>query len=258
MLKAFQKTAATILFTSLSLIAWSQNRDENWPMHKFIESDTAADEMPWKEYFKSGNLYAQGPLVKYNTHQVSQDNQAIVKTIYRRTGQWTVYYDSTISTIRSKGKYLDGMKNGEWEIFDHSGVLTAKYFFVDDIIKTHIDIDASGRGENIIERDDLAIFVMLYPTLLMLFWTIPLMIIRPITNIITWNKIYKTKHVPMMSHLSNGGMDVHLYAVLIFWWLIKDDDSVRVARQKWIANVVCVTSLVTLAIYLTLIFLSGK
>ena len=62
----------------------------------------------------------------------------------------------------------------------------------------------------------------------------------------------------MMSHLNNGGMNVHLYAVLIFWWLIKDDDSVRVARQKWIANVVCVTSLVTLAIYLTLIFLSGK
>jgi len=76
---------------------------------------------------------------------------------------------------------------------------------------------------------------------------LPVAFIRPMVNLKLWNKIYKTKYVLGATTFRKGETNAQFYAMLIFWWLKDTDDNLEIKREKKIANIVCLISILMAA-----------
>ena len=65
---------------------------------------------------------------------------------------------------------------------------------------------------------------------------LPISLIRIVWNIITYNEINGTGYIPLFQNWQKGGNSVNMYCTFIFWWTLKDSDSITIKQCKKIAK----------------------
>src|SRR5688572_25086813 len=131
-----------------------------WP-YSTDYAQTAADAKEGVDHYESGNLFARGPITATGETRIVNGNtrKEETYTLYERSGQWTIYYDSAVSIVKSTGPYDAGKKNGLWKVFDKKGRLKAEYVFVDDFVKIHAEFNESGERRTIVYLSDATVWV---------------------------------------------------------------------------------------------------
>lgn len=236
---------------------------KDWPSTTVSLSSEDSNQSEELEHYESGYVFAQGSLKKSGFRKVvklTEDEGQVNDTIYDyfRVGIWTVYYDSTIKIVKSRGEYVDGKKNGLWKRFNKQGELCSEYVFVDDLIKTQIEIGRDGKRNVILNRSGVAIFFLNNKFLLFMLGLLPIVGIRSFWNIVVWNKIYRTNYIPGFTKFKKGEFNANFYSVIIFWWFKSDGDDSEIRMFKKIGNWISILSLFIFGVFVTLMSLASE
>lgn len=198
-----------------------------------------------KEFYCDSNIHAEGPVFISNvTSYINPDNSKGISKEYHKTGYWKVYFDSYDKIIRSEGSYKNGKMDGLWIIYYPNGKHNHEIIYSDDIIKQHTEIDESGKRTLIESNTDTTIFLIKNKSSLIILVLIPLMIVRPIVNIITYNKLNKTQYIPMFQNWQKGGWAVGLEMIMTFWWMPRKHETKEIKNYILSANIICFISVI--------------
>jgi hypothetical protein len=214
-----------------------------------------------EEFYCDGALHATGSLVRLKSEHIiyaNESNRRALVTEYIRDGVWKVYYDISPQTIRSEGNYADGMKEGIWNIYSIDGNIKYRIDYRNDVIKTKTEVDSKGNRNTLISKSDVEIFVGMNKVLLLLIGLIPITGFRITYNIKVYNKIYNTHYIPFLQDFQKGGSQVNLMCTVVFWWLIKADDTKSVVSYKKNANAISLFSIVCCIGVMLLLSLYGS
>lgn len=198
-----------------------------------------------KEFYCDGNIHAEGhvvvsEIIRYKT----QDNKDGIDINFGKEGNWKVYYDSYDKIIRSEGNYKNDKRDGAWTIYYPNGSHNHEIIYVDGIIKKHTEIDETGKSTILVSNSDTTIFIIKNESLLMFLLLFPLMLVRPVFNIITYNKVNKTNYIPMFQNWQRGGWSVGLEMVMTFWWMPRKHENKSVRNYIKIANTICIITII--------------
>lgn len=250
-----------ILFLiSVSNLTFGQDKSD-WPSSEYEYISEDPDEKEGFEYYKSGHLYARGPLTISGSRdvvKVSESRRQVKEMVYHRSGLWTIYYDSIASIVLCIGEYTDNKKNGLWKVFDKRGGLLSEYTFYKDIIQSQIEFDEFGKRNVIVSRSNRTVFLLRNEILLFFLGLLPIVGVRSFWNIVVWNSIYKTNYIPGFGKFIVGELNANVYCMLIFWWLYRDTDSNKVRTFKKIGNWISGLSLLIFGLFITFLTMYGE
>jgi antitoxin component YwqK of YwqJK toxin-antitoxin module len=259
-----KKNLLCILLTAFTFSTFATNNFNNWPINRvfIVENDDSVDfhlifdlkvifeVLPngqGHEYYESGNLRAEGALIKGKTtsHSVSyadkDTTEIIYSTEYVREGLWCVYFDSKDTILKSKGRFKHGVKDSTWIIYSRKGKPEYEYFFYKGQVMRKCRFD--GRtGEKILmnEISKLNVFVLNNEGW-MIILLLSLMGIRVLWNRIIYNMVNGYHYYPISKNFIDAS-GVTVYTMLIFWWFVKPKDSDKVVKYKRIGNWISVIS----------------
>jgi hypothetical protein len=206
-------------------------------------------------YYSDGNknVFARGPVEKSGEETVimaAENMRESKRTIYVRTGEWTIYYDSAVSVISARGTYDQGERHGEWKVFDRFGHIKTEYVFWRDVIQKQTDFDGAGNSNVAVNRSLSAVVFLKYFTVFLVISLLPITLFRIGWNILVWNKIYGTRYIPGFQDWQKGGRSVNMAATFIFWWIGKQEDSNTVKEYKRIGNWISVLSVILIVMFM--------
>jgi hypothetical protein len=211
-----------------------------------------------REYYCSGNLHAEGPLLSMgSTIYIDTNDMEHLETSYKREGLWKVYFDSSTLVIRSKGYYTNGKRDGIWKIYSGNGQLRYEFNFVNDVIKKEIYIDDTGNRQTLISLNDGNIFVLNHKALL-IFLLIAFTLFRGGVNRVTYNKIHNTKYLPGVYKFDPDNNWINFMCIFIFWWPLKINESRLVRKYKRRANLVSIFSSAFVLVIIFLFIMFGR
>jgi hypothetical protein len=205
-----------------------------------------------REYYCSGNLHAEGPLLSMGSIiSIDTNNMEHLETSYKREGLWKVYFDSSSPVVRSEGYYKNGKRDGNWNIYSRNGQLRYEFNYVNDLIKRKNYIDDQGNRQTLISLNDGNIFVLKHKALL-IFLLIAFTLFRSGVNRVTYNKIHNTKYLPGIYKFDPDNNWINFMCIFIFWWPYKISESQLLKKYKRRATLI---SIFSSAFVLVIIFL---
>ncbi|HYH16410.1 MAG TPA: hypothetical protein VD794_14375 [Flavisolibacter sp.] len=206
-----------------------------------------------KEYYCSGHLHAQGPLVLVDSSIViNLDGTEETRLKYARHGKWLVYYDSSKHLLRTEGSFNRGKEDGIWRMYTLTGKPRYEYQFVDGTIVKEVHYDAQGNQQVVLASSRVKVFYERHKTLILYVMFLVVILLRSLWNMVTFYKIKNSRYASAFDYWKKEGATAALLSPFIFWWLRDAGDTSTVRFYKRWGNVIAIVSILVFVVVMAM------